>query len=368
MKKLKNLGVLIVFLGFNSCVEQIEFELEKLERERLIVSGTLTNLNEPQVVFLSETTSQARKPLLADEENRIFTLNNLPRPLQGARVTLVDASQGRPWDYQETEPGKYELFDFPGTVSNSELYLEILVGDRLYRSRPQKIPEAIGSDELSFSFERTRLKDNPDAAQVIIKTEVTLPEQIGDYYLRWTVDEAYFWDLTFFPNPFNTPPPPCIVFGFPDPERIPLINGDLLNRPSGKSIQIVTKRLVDQSFLNRHFFNVRQLSISKDAFEYWRRVRELVNNTGSVFDSPPAQIKGNLYNVNDSEEVVLGYFEVAKAKVSRIYTTFADVPFFLEKSCEYVSSRRRDQYDPRCLSCNVFTNSQGFFPEWWFDE
>lgn len=92
MKKLKILGVLIVFLGLSSCVEQIEFELEKLERERLIVSGTLTNLNEPQVVFLSETTSKARKPLLADEENRIFTLNDLPRPLQGARVTLVDAS------------------------------------------------------------------------------------------------------------------------------------------------------------------------------------------------------------------------------------------------------------------------------------
>lgn len=368
MKKLKILGVLIVFLGLSSCVEQIEFELEKLERERLIVSGTLTNLNEPQVVFLSETTSKARKPLLADEENRIFTLNDLPRPLQGARVTLVDASQGRPWVYQETEPGKYELFDYLGTGSNSELYLEIRVGDRVYRSRPQKIPEAIGSDELSFSFERTRLKDNPDAAQVLIKTAVTLPDQVGDYYLRWAVDEAYFWDLTFFPNPFNTPPPPCIVFGFPDPERITLINGDLLNKPGGKSTQIVAKRLVDQSFLSRHYFTVRQLSISKNAYEYWRRVRELVNNTGSVFDSPPASIQGNLYNVTNPDEVVLGYFEVARAKVSRIYTTFKDVPFFLEKSCEYIPSKRLDQYLPTCLSCNAFPNSQMEYPEWWFDD
>lgn len=179
--------------------------------------------------------------------------------------------------------------------------------------------------------------------------------------------EAYFWDLTFSPNPFNTPPLLCIVFGFPDPERIPLINGDLLNRPGGKSIQIVAKRLVAQSFLSRNFFIVRQLSISKVAFEYWRMVRELVNNTGSVFDSPPAQVRGNLYHVNDSEEVVLGYFEVAKSKVSRIYTTFA-VPFFLEKVCEYDPKRRRDQYLPSCLSCNVFLNSHMFFPELWFDE
>jgi len=367
MNKLKIISLLAIFLGFNSCVEQIEFELEKAERERLIVSGTLTDLNETQVVFLSETTSQARLPLLADEERKIFTLDDKPRPLQGAQVSLV-AEGGRTWFYSETKPGRYELNGFNGEVVNSNLYLEISAGNRLYRSKPQRIPEAIGSDKLSFSFERTRLDENPDAAQVVIKSEVTLPEQVGDYYLRWAVDEAYFWDLTFFPNPFNTPPPPCIVFGLPDPERIPLINGDLLNRPGGKSTQIVAKRLVDQSFLSRHFFNVRQLSISKDAFEYWRRVRELVNNTGSVFDSPPAQIRGNIYNVNNPDEVILGYFEVAKAKVSRIYTTFADVPFFLEKVCEYDPNRRRDQYLPTCLSCNLFPNSQQEYPEWWFDD
>ena len=367
MNKWRIVGLLLVILGFNSCVEQIEFELEKSERERLIVSGTLTNLNEPQVVFLSETTSQARKPLLSDEENGYFTLDDKPRPVQGAQVVLLSSS-GIFWPYRETKPGRYELNGFNGASGNSELYIQISVGDRVYRSVPQRIPEAIGSDELSFSFERTRQDDNPDAAQVVIRSEVTLPEQVGDYYLRWAVDEAYFWDLTFFPNPFNTPPPNCIVFGFPDPERITLINGDLLNRPGGKSTQIVAKRLVDQSFLSRHYFNVRQLSISKDSYEYWRRVRELVNNTGSVFDSPPAPIQGNLINVNDSDEVVLGYFEVAKAKVSRIFTTFADVPFFLEKGCEYVPSRRRDQYDPKCLSCNVFPNSQMVFPEWWFDE
>lgn len=371
MNKLRILAVLLVFMGFNSCVEQIEFELEKTERERLIVSGTLTDLNEPQVVFLSETTSQARLPLLTDEENGYFTLDDKPRPVRGARVTLEYEGIANPGkEFRETEPGRYELLENSvfGEGSTVGYFLQIQLGDRVYRSKVQSFPEVIGSDELSFSFERTRLGDNPDAAQVVIQSEVTLPEQVGNYYLRWAVDEAYYWDLTFFPNPFNTPPPPCIVFGFPDPERITLINGDLLNRPGGKSTQIVAKRLVDQSFLSRHFFNVRQLSVSKDSYEYWRRVRELVNNTGSVFDSPPAPIRGNLYNVNDPEEVVLGYFEVAKAKVSRIYTTFGDVPFFLEKSCEYVPSRRRDQYDPRCLSCNVFPNSQGFFPDWWFDE
>lgn len=102
--------------------------------------------------------------------------------------------------------------------TESRYSLQIVIGDRQYAFETQTIPEEIGSDELIFSFERTRLDDNPDAAQVVNRRETTLPEQVGDYYLRGTVDEGYYWDLTFFPNPFNPPTPPCIVFGFPDPE------------------------------------------------------------------------------------------------------------------------------------------------------
>ena len=173
MNKLRIIALLLIFLGFNSCVEQIKFELEKTERERLIVSGTLTDLNEKQVIFLSETTSQARKPLLADEANRYFTLDDKPRPVQGAQVTLVSES-GNFWSYREAKPGRYELDGFNGAFVDSDLYIQISVGGKVYRSEPQSIPEAIGSDELSFAFERTRLDDNPDAAQVVIQSEVTL--------------------------------------------------------------------------------------------------------------------------------------------------------------------------------------------------
>ncbi|GAA0879924.1 hypothetical protein GCM10009119_28930 [Algoriphagus jejuensis] len=365
MTKRKITGLFIVLLAFNSCVEQIDFKLDKAENERLIVSGLLTDLDEPQIVYLSLTTSIDREPLLVDGN---YTLDDKPRPFPAAQVKLVDETTGSTWYYQQPNPGVYVLEGFRHESPDARYYLEVSSGGWDFRSVPQAIPEVIGSDELSFSFERTRSEDNPDAAQVVIRTEATLPDQVGDYYLRWMVDNAYYWDLTFFPNPFNTPPPPCVVFGFPEPERITLVNGDLLDAPGTKITQIVAKKLVDQSFLSRHYFNVRQLSISKDAYEYWRRVREIVNNTGSVFDTPPAPIKGNMYSVNDPDEVVLGYFEVSKAKMTRIYTTLADVPYYLEKICEYQPGKARDQYDPTCLTCGAFPNSVMYFPSWWFDQ
>ena len=353
----------ITLLIFNSCVDQIEFPLN-LGDERLIVSGQLNDLDEPQYVYLSETTSKDREPLFT---NGFFTINDLPRPVIGAGVRLI-SDKGQSWNYQEVEQGKYELRSFSGVELGVAYHIEINAANRSYRSKPEVMPIVIGEDEISYSFDRGIFQGSPETAFISIQTQVTLPEQTGGYYLRWDVDEVYYWNLTFFPNPFNKPPPDCYVFGFADPERITLLNGDLLNRPGGQSSQIVAERVIDQSFLSRHYFNVRQLSTTKEAFEYRQKIRELVNNTGSVFDAPPAPVKGNIENELDPNEVVLGYFEVVKAKVTRIYTTRADVPFFIEEVCTYAPDRPINDYPSTCLSCAQFPNSTGITPDWWFDQ
>lgn len=352
-----------LFLVAGACVDQIEFPLE-LGDERLIVSGQLNNLDETQFVFLSETTSKDREPIFTDG---YFTINDLPRPVQGARVSLR-SENGQSWDYSPREAGTYALDEFPGTEPGVAYFIHIEVGGRTYTSSPEVMPEVIGSDNISYTFDRGVFDGQPETAFISINSEVTLPEQTGGYYLRWDVEEIFYWNLTFFPNPFNKPPPDCYVFNFVDPERITLLDGDLLNRPGGTSAQTLAERVIDQSFLSRHYFNVRQVSTTRNSYEYRRRVRELVNNTGSVFDSPPAPIKGNLQNEANPNEVVLGYFEVANVAITRIYTTKADVPFFIEEVCTFDPNRPLTDYPRTCLSCSEWENSTGVTPEWWFDQ
>ena len=67
MKKLFKIISLSLILLSGGCVEQISFPLERTDRERLIVSGRITDLEGPHTVFLSETTSNARQPLLAEQ-------------------------------------------------------------------------------------------------------------------------------------------------------------------------------------------------------------------------------------------------------------------------------------------------------------
>ena len=357
---------LVLLLGSTACVDQISFPLEKAESQRLIVSGLITDLEGPHRIYLSQTTAANRPPIFV---NGYYTQNDAPRPVQNARITIWRDGQPLLGEaFQEVRPGEYEWKAVERLEEGLSYFVQIEIGGNTYRSTPQVMPSILGEDALSFSFERARIADNPDAAQLILKTELTLPQVTGEYYLRWAVEEAFFWDLTFFPNPFNIPPPNCIVFAYPDPERITLVNGKLLNRPGGKSSQVVAQRLVDQSFLSRHYFMVNQLSISKEAYTYWERVREVVNNSGSVFDSPPAAIRGNFSNINDAEEVVLGFVEVAKSRETRLFTTRGDVPYFLQKVCEYIPGKRADQYLPTCLKCDAFPNSTNQYPDWWFKD
>jgi hypothetical protein len=356
-------GLLILFVLLASCVDKIDFPLDR-GVEKLIVSGQINNLNEAQVIYLSETTSANREPL---SSGNVFVINDLPRPLRGAVVKVI-GSDGSLVSFQETKSGQYEFRTSLGLKPGVNYQVEISFDGRTYRSEAESFNPVIGTDKLSYTFERGVFKDQPETAFISIITEVKLPELVGDYYLRWDVDEVYFWDLTFFPNAFNRAPPLCFVFGFPDLERITLLNGDLLNRPGGASSQVVAERIVDESFLSRHFFNVRQTSISKSSYDYWRKVRELVNNTGSVFDTPPAPIRGNIRNVDNPDEVVLGYFEVANVNLTRIFTTKADVPFFLPEVCTYSPTRPLNDYPKTCLRCSEFKNNSGEFPVWWFDQ
>ena len=364
MSRLKlYIGVFVTLVLFNSCVDQIDFPLNR-GVEKLIVFGQLNNLDEDKFVMLSETTSADREPLFSGQ---YLVLNDLPRPVTTANVSVVN-TQNQRFSLNQVEPGKYML---PRSVQIREdvgYFVEIQIEGKTYRSEPEQMPAAVGTDEVSYEFSRGVFDNDPDRAFISIISDVTLPDSDNPYYLRWDVDEAYYWNLTFFPNPFNRAPPDCYVFGFPDPERLPLFSGESVRAGVNSSSQLLAQRIVDESFLSRHYFNVRQVSISRDAFRYWSRVKDLVNNTGSVFDIPPAPVRGNVRNSANPDEVVLGYFEVARISQARIYTTRADVPFFISEVCTYSPERPITDYPVTCLRCSEFPNSTNDTPHWWFDQ
>lgn len=78
----------------------------------------------------------------------------------------------------------------------------------------------------------------------------------------------------------------------------------------------------------RYSLQAKQHTISKNAFNFWSAIEKQNSEQGSLFSHQPYQIRGNIININDKEEPVLGYFLVSSVDSARIFVDRPDVPFY----------------------------------------
>lgn len=349
LKAMQKNGWLFFLLMLNSqCIEPITIKLSDNGKEQMVIYGRITDQDESNYVTVYRTINDA----------------NQPRPISGATVT-VTADDLTTYTFQESKPGLYEMQPGPPRQPGHSYLLNItLLNGTTYQSKAEVMPTYIGTDSLTYSISEETF-ESADFSRLLhklyVNTKTELPIK-GDYFLRWETDEVYYWNLTDFPDPFNTPPPDCIASDRVDPQRINLINGNLVNE--GTLNQLVAERELDYTFKSRHYLIVRQFSISENSFLYWNNVKTLLNNTGSPFDIPPATLQGNIRNVSDTDEQVLGYFEAARQSNKRFFLVPGFIPYYIEPLCDYVPGQDINRYKPICLDCGLMPNSSNTIPPW----
>jgi Domain of unknown function (DUF4249) len=88
--------------------------------------------------------------------------------------------------------------------------------------------------------------------------------------------------------------------------------------------QLANDRLIDGNKITRkyvatvpfdntspYYLVIRQYSLTENAYKFWNAVKEQSKNSGGLFDATPKSIKGNIKNINDAGEEVLGIFYVS---------------------------------------------------------
>ena len=317
---------------------------------RLVVTGQISPIADQNIVQLGSTAF----------------ISQLPFPVVGAAVTLYD-DVGGIYSYVEDpmKEGTYILDNISG-VPGRTYYIQIVTpSGRTFESTPEKMPENTGT--LKTGYDITD-EDYTDAEGIQLRkpflnvyANSVLPDS-ESLYLKWTVEEVFLLSPTDFPDPFGQIPPPCFVSQIADPQRITLFNG-----VDVKTTQIdghlVASRIIDWTFYERHYFTTVQSSLTREAYEYWRKVDILANQVGSIFDTPPAEIKGNVFNVANREDTALGYFQATNQVLDRFYLVPYDLPFTLTMpSCTYYDNRY--EYPQRCLDCLSVRNSSYNRPPW----
>lgn len=96
------------------------------------------------------------------------------------------------------------------------------------------------------------------------------------------------------------------------------------------------------SYLYR--LDVTLYSISEDSFKYYSHIRDNSGNGGDLFAPIPSELRGNIRNLNDESELVLGYFGISSVVTGRIYEQESEVNFHRMKN-ELFEEQAFDQFD-----------------------
>lgn len=133
---------------------------------------------------------------------------------------------------------------------------------------------------------------------------------------------------------------------------------------------------------------VSQQALDKDAYVYWEVMRRNSSDIGGLFSSQPTEVVGNIKNVSNPGEQVVGYINVATVQTRRAFIDWGETDFY-KSGCvmtrvpqgfdfvvimnSYVSSGNRLVFRTyegalwgstvECVDCRLHSNSTK--PEWW---
>ncbi len=269
----------------------------------VIVEATLTDLPETQFVKLSRSKS--------DSINGRFG----SVPLTGATVTITEDSS-RVLALKETAGGRYELpAEFRGRVgSRYQLRFQLRDGTR-YESSTEtlragpaiaKIYDAFNARSLPESL----LKGYTAANDIFVDTPD--PANVPNFY-RW---EWKLWERQDWCVAGQYVDTPCastcweILYSYSN-----AVFADTYT--DGRTI--VGRRVAQIPYHQDRpaLVEVRQSSLTPLAYRYFKLFSDQTESTGTLTDTPPSALVGNIRNLADERESVVGYFVVSS--VARVY-------------------------------------------------
>ncbi len=319
-----------------SCVDPVDQPLTG-RLNVVVVDGTITNLAEPQIIRLS----------------RSLTVSGLPGfiPITKASVeVVVDSGQVIP--AHETVDGSYQFpSDFKGQIGHRYQLRFTLSEGITYQSTPETMQAVPPIAEVSVQFNPASISPafagNYTAGHDLFVDTQDPPNQTNYYRWEWTLYEKLdwcrsctqalylVWDLsdTYLIEDCDKPDEQIPGGGYfvnDYPCRTDcwqIIYSSNINVLSDQYVN--GKRIVKQKAAQIPFYDysgalveLRQASLTASAYTYFKHLEEQTQNTGGVADTPPSVPAGNVHQLANEREVVVGYFTASAV---------AKVPYWLDR-------------------------------------
>ncbi len=314
--------LLVLLLPFVSrCISPYTPELGTY-KPLLVVEGLITDENRPYAIRLSYSMQK----------------NDSTIPgISDATVYITD-DQGNTAHFSNSGRGIYrtDSLEITGSAGHAyQLHIELSDG-RIYNSNACTLFPVPDIDSVYFakdqqlSNDQTQLKDG---VSVFLDSR---PGSGGQYFLRWDYEDTWKFKVPdpvkyvyinsnqILKIPTEEVKEYCWKSGSPSELLIRAMSGNASGRIVKQPIKFIVPDESDRLSV-RYSIIVNQYSLSEEEYNYWNDLKKL-NDVGSdIFGSQPFEVLGNIKNVSDPSEKVLGYFQVSAVSKKRIYIDYGDI-------------------------------------------
>jgi hypothetical protein len=315
----KLLVIIIVIVSVYSCVETFFPELEN-KAGYLVVDALITDESRSYDVYLTRAVS---------------ALNSKVSAVKGAYVSVSDNS-GKEFILKEISSGHYitDSKKFLGAIGGKYfLYIKTSSGEE-YRSDTCTMYGTSTIDQVYFK-KSTKYSEN--GIDEITGISIYVDGKVSDKnecFLRWDFNEV--WEIIVPYTPEYSFTTPNIFTPVAEKNKYCWKNDrskDILIHSFQEQQNPVVKYKEVGFFIpyQSDRFNVKysilvnQYSISRNEYEFWNKLKETNEEPGGIFEKQPYSISGNIKNLKNPEEVVLGYLQVESVTSKRLYINPYDI-------------------------------------------
>jgi hypothetical protein len=303
-----------------SCIKSYEPVIESKDAVKLVVSGEVNQGDTVQRINIS-TTSPVSKP-------KYFAVT-------GCTVKIADA-KGNSYAAIDMQDGNYQtIIPASELVPGASFMVDILMpGGEHIVSDFDQIHECPDLNSLYYVLDSLPA-NNPMLVTRGIQFYTNLEaENTNSRYFRWEATESWEYHSAF--------PIEWWYNGVLHREVPPDYSRNICWRtaPVNNVFTLTTKNLAQNryDFFPLHFVDnkssarlvygysllLRQYAMSEAAFAYWEQLRINSAGQGGLYEKQPIVIRGNIHNLTNPDQEILGFFSASGVKSKRIFIKQVD--------------------------------------------
>ena len=342
MKVPQCVGVVLVLLStacIDACVDRLHLDIGDQAPYPVVIDGFISDQAPPYEITVTKAYDIQSK--------------ESPRERISVKQLILFDNLGASEEFTEVSHGVYQTSGvIKGRVGSVyKLYIRLLDG-REYESIPDTLHPPGRVDKVYFQFREDRTQHNTTNYGFDVFFDAS-PDNINDYRLLWKFVGTYKISIeccTCWPYLYNP---------------IPIVSdGQLIQ--SGKFVRIKAAYvpITGWTFMNKVHAAVNQMSLSRNAFEFWKAVKSQQEAVGSLFQPMTGKIPSNFNQLSGESGEIYGIFYSTSVTSNSVYITRRDVP-----DQRFIPDVQpvTDHPDPPDKCIDQFPGSSSVMPSYWVE-